>query len=133
MITGLIILKNNISGYQDNYGINSVTLKNETAYKLRPNLTLLVNGRYYVQSKADFFAHKGEHLANSEHYTSDYDYNNNNTIDIGGGIKFKPFKSITKKYTFNSISLRYNYLKRSDGLYGHVIGVAIGTEYSKHK
>lgn len=133
-VNGNLILKNTVTGYTDNFGINAVALENETALKLNPEVTLYGNLRFYTQTESKYFAPYLAHDSAERYYTSNYDLSQFNTIKLGLGVKFSPYKFISKRQQFNSVTLRYNYLRRSNNLSGHMLSMSIqSTRFKKRK
>ncbi len=132
-VKGRYILKNTINPFIDDWGILSLSLKNETAIKLNPIWTLLPNFRFYMQRGTSYFSSYGEHSVFAEYYTSDYDLSTHRTYNIGFGVKFLPYHKFAKYSHFNIFILRYNYISRSDGLSAHIISLNIQLEKKKNK
>ncbi len=130
-VKGNLILKNSINGYVDNFGVVAISFANETAVKVNPFLTLLPNARFYTQRGAPFFEKKGQHSSSDEFYTSDYDYADSQTYNVGMGLKYSPFRQLSKRMKFNSFLFRYNFMYRSDGLTAHIFSVAFLAELTK--
>jgi hypothetical protein len=130
---GNIIFKNTINGYADNFGILAFSIENETALKLKPELTLLPNARFYMQKGSPYFAEYREHKSDEEFYTSDFDLSAFQTYNIGIGLKYSPFKYLGKRLAFNTSLFRYNYMYRSNNLSAHIFSLVLQTEYDKKK
>lgn len=126
-IKGNLILKNSVSGYSDNFGIQGFAVENETALKLNPKWTLHGNARFYSQTASNFFAPYMQHDVNQNYYTSDYDLSAFNSIRIGLGVKHSPFKYTKKNRRFDSATLKYNYYRQSNSLAAHMFSLAINT------
>ncbi|MGY5352302.1 DUF3570 domain-containing protein [Wenyingzhuangia sp. IMCC45533] len=129
-LLGKYILKNTLNNYTDSFGITAFSLENETSIKLKRNLILLPNVRFYTQTKADAYKGFGEHLTSDKYYTSDPDLSDYNTYAIGIGLKFKPINLNNKKRGFNNYILRYRFYHRDNNLNGHMISFVIN--YSNH-
>jgi hypothetical protein len=132
-INGNLILKNSISGYSDNFGIQGIALEHETALKLNSKWTLYGNARYYNQNASDYFAPYMIHQSDQEFYTSVYDLSAFNSLKIGFGAKYSPFKFTRKDRRFDSALLKYNYYKRSNDLDAHMISLSLNTTRFKEK
>jgi hypothetical protein len=132
-VSGNLILKNTVTGYTDNFGINAISLENETALKINPRVTLYGNLRFYTQTESKYFAPYLAHNSTERYYTSDYDLSQFNTIKLGLGIKFSPNTYFTKRQQLNSITLRYNYLNRSNNLNGHMLSMSIQSKRHKKR
>jgi hypothetical protein len=132
-IGGRVITKNTINPYIDTWGINSISVENETAIKISSIWTILPNIRYYSQKGSRYFAAYKDHSSNVNYYSSDYDLSNFHTINLGMGIKFLPYSKYGKRSQFNALIFRYSYMKRSDGLRAHVLSLNIQIEKNKTK
>lgn len=132
-VKGNIVLKNTLSGYSDNFGINAVSIENETAIKLKPFLTILANARFYKQSQSDYFGRFKAHAPSEVFYTSDYDLSAIETYTFGLGIRYSPYKYVKKNFKFNSFLFRYNYMHRSNQLSAHILSLSLSTEFIKRK
>ncbi len=132
-INGNVIVKNTVSGYTDNFGINGIAVENETALKLNAKWTLYGNARFYTQSAAEYFAPYLVHNPNQNYYTSDYDLSQFNTIRIGAGVKFSPYSYNEKNVRFDTATLKYNYLRRSNNLDAHTLSLSINTSKTKKR
>jgi hypothetical protein len=126
-VGGNVIFKNTIDGYTDNFGIEAFSFENETALKLKHFLTLLPNFRIYTQKGSRYFAPYKEHKTTETYYTSDYDLSSFQTYNIGIGFKYSPQEYLTKRFLFNDLIIRYNYLHRTNNLNAHIISLIIQT------
>ncbi|HKI89547.1 MAG TPA: DUF3570 domain-containing protein, partial [Draconibacterium sp.] len=130
-VGGRLILKNNINPYVDDWGIVAVSFKNETAIKLKSDLILLPNIRFYKQNATSYFDEYGKHEKNTEFYTSDYDLSKFESVSVGLGIKFSPYKYVSKRMMMNFLTFQYNLMHRSDGLTAHIFSLAIASDFYK--
>lgn len=128
---GKYVLKNTLNNYTDDFGITAFAIENETSIKLKRNLVLLPNIRFYTQTQADAYQSYQQHLNTSTYYTSDPDLSSYNTYAIGIGIKFKPLNLKDKKRGFNNYILRYRFYHRDNNkINGHMLSFVIN--YSNH-
>ena len=130
-VGGNLILKNSINSYKDSFGILAIAFENETAIKVNPNFTLSPNVRYYIQNGSDYFKAYKEHDPSEEYFTSDYDLSDIQTYSLGLALKYKLKNSKNKKFHFKTITSRYTYYKRSDGLTSHVLSLIFNMEVAK--
>ena len=130
-VGGRFILKNTLNGYADSFGINVLSLENETAIKLKSFLTLLPSARFYLQKGSPYFAPYLQHVKDDDFHTSDYDLSSFQTFGGGFGVKYKPHKYLGKKTLFRTLILRYNFFHRTDGLQAHTISVVFDVEVKK--
>ena len=128
---GRFILKSILNGYCDNFGIKAFSLENETAIKLRYDLILLPNARFYSQSASSYFASYGMHQPGEEYYTSDYDLSGMHTFSSGIGLKFYPYKYLKKRMIFNGFIFRYNFISSSYGLSSHIFSISLQSEFHR--
>lgn len=126
---GKVILKNTFNTYADNFGILAFSLENETAIKLKHDLTLLPNARFYSQSGSSYFAPYGSHKISETYYTSDFDLSKMQTYNAGIGLKFNPYKYLNKRTIFNGMTFRYNFMYRSNNLTAHIFSLVFQTEF----
>lgn len=130
-VGGRLILKNSISGYADNFGILAFSVENETAIKIKHDLVLLPDFRFYTQKGSTYFAPYGMHKSSETYYTSDFDLSDMRTYSAGMGLKFDPFKYLNNRIIFNGMVFRYNFLYRSNGLTAHILSIGFQTEFQK--
>lgn len=123
-----LVLKNSINPYLDSWGILGISLQNETAIRLNQLWTLLPNARFYAQRGTSYFAPYGQHQTDDEYYTSDYDLADNQTYSVGIGGRFYPYTKLGKRSYINQMTLRYNYMYRSNGLTAHIMSLSIQLE-----
>ena len=107
--------------YWDDFGITAHTFDVETPVKVSQTFSLAPFIRLYTQSGSDFFKPYARHETTQDYYTSDYDLSNFSSYKTGLGMRFTPFASEARRWSFNEIELRYALYKRSDGLEAHTI------------
>lgn len=130
-VGGRFILKNILNGYLDNFGIKAFSLENETAIKLKYDLIVLANARFYSQSASSYFAPYRMHQVTEEYYTSDYDLSEMRSYNAGVGLKFLPYKYLNKRMIFNGVIFRYNLFYTSYGLNAHIFSISFQSELHK--
>jgi hypothetical protein len=128
---GRVILKNTVDSYADNFGILAFSIENETAVKLKHDLSILPNIRFYTQSGSKYFADYGMHISSSAYYTSDFDLSKMQIFNAGIGLKIDPYKYLNKRIVFNGMLFRYNFLYRTNGLKAHIFSIVFQTEFQK--
>ena len=128
-----VILKNGISGYTDNFGIQGLGIENETIVKLNSKFTLSPFFRFYIQAGTKYFGPYGSHEVKDMYYTSDYDLSDFKSYKFGMGIKYIPVDFIFRTLLFNSATLRYSYFYRTDELRAHILTVAFDFSHIKSK
>lgn len=122
------VLKNSINPYFDNWGIRSINVKHETAFKYGANWTFLPNIRWSIQKGSRYYAPYLEHPTDALIFTSDADLSSYQTFDVGLGIRWTPLQHVEKRNHINSILIRYYYLHRTNGLKGHMFSCVIQLE-----
>jgi hypothetical protein len=128
-VGGNWVLKNTIDAYRDNWGIVGIAFENETSLKLKNEVMLLANARFYTQSSSPYFNAYQRHLPTESFYTSDFDLSRFELYQIGTGIKFKPYRYWSKKMVFNFLIFRYNFMYRSNGLQAHILSLSMQMDY----
>lgn len=107
--------------YQDDWGLKSHTAELEIPVKITPFFSVSPFYRFHNQSGVDYFAAKGEHLAGSAYYTSDYDLSNFESHFVGGSVRLISADGILGLRKFNTIELRYGHYNRQTGLVSNII------------
>ncbi len=104
--------------YADDWNINSHTTSIEIPIKITDQFVIYPSYRFYIQTKASYFAEFNQHLSTQEYYTSDYDLSNFTSNQYGFGIRY--IDIFTKfhlwKLGLKSIDLRLRQYERSTGL-----------------
>jgi hypothetical protein len=112
--------------YWDDFDILANTFELAAYYKVNAYWTPSLSMRFYHQRGASWFKPYKEHLLSDRYYTSDYDLSGFYSLQAGAGLRFAPFKGISKNWSFNEIDLKYSYYWRSDGLDAHFISTIFG-------
>lgn len=107
--------------YWDNFGIRAHTFDLETPVKLTPAFTLSPFFRAYTQTASKYFQPYQGHALEADYYTSDYDLSAFQSLKVGVGLRFAPFKRLGKRIDFNAVELRYAFYSRTDGLSAHML------------
>lgn len=130
-VAGNMILRNTLDAYKDSWNITAISLSNETVIKVKRNLSLIPNLRFYMQKGTPYFKPYKMHASNETYFTSDYDLSNLNSINVGMGFKYMPYSQLTRKWLFNNLQFNYSYYRRSDGLQAHIFTLAFQIEKEK--
>jgi len=117
--------------YHDDLGITAHTIQFEVPVKLKPELSLAPLVRLYTQTPARYFAPFGQHDLKEKYYTSDYDLSRFSSYKAGLTIRYAPQHPMNAHYTFNALSLRYAWYKRSDGLAAHILTLLLELEHTR--
>lgn len=121
---GSTVLKGAYQFYSDNFGITAHSIRVEAAFKMNPEVSFSPFVKLFTQTEAQYFLPYAKHDPASEFYSSDYDLSAFQTLQLGFGFRWAPFLNMGKYYLFDELNLRYSYLKRSDGLYAHLMSAA---------
>ena len=89
--------------------------------------------RHHRQSAARFFKPYAQHEVSEDYYTSDYDFSDFQTYQVGMGLRYSPMHYVGKRVKFNSMLVRYSLLFRNNGLTAHIISVAFQSVVSGKK
>ena len=120
-VTGRLILKNNVSFYADTWGIKGLAMAHESIIIVNQKIRLTPNIRIYRQGGSKYFKAYQEHQPEDEFYTSDNDFSDFNSINLGMGVVLFPLKKIYKNLQFKRCIISYNIYVRQDGLQAHIL------------
>lgn len=127
------IIRSYYRWYHDDLGITAHTLQFEVPVKLNPTLSLAPLVRLYTQTAARYFAAFGQHDLTEKYYTSDYDLSHFSSYKAGLTLRYAPQHPMNARYTFNALSLRYAWYRRSDGLAAHIITLLLELEHTRSR
>lgn len=127
------ILKPGVGFYSDNFGIRSAYLEFEGVVKISPKVSLSAFVKGYSQSASEYFQPYGQHNPTAPFYSSDYDLSAFNSLKGGVGLRWAPYRYISKKTLFDEINIRYAYFHRSNDLQAHMITGAFRISKTKEK
>jgi hypothetical protein len=127
------IIRSYYRWYHDDLGITAHTLQLEVPVKITPELSLAPLARFYTQTAARYFAPFRKHTLHEKYYTSDYDLSHFSSYKAGLTIRYAPQRPMSPRYTFNALSLRYAWYKRSDGLAAHILTLLVELERTRHR
>jgi hypothetical protein len=119
--------------YWDDFGITAHTIDVETPVKITQNFTVSPFIRLYTQTGSNFFKPYAKHELAQDYYTSDYDLSKFSSYKTGLGLRFTPFGSEARRWSFNDIEVRYALYKRSDGLLAHTLTAFISISQVRKK
>jgi hypothetical protein len=117
--------------YHDEWGITAHTLQLEVPIKLTPEFSLAPLARLYTQTAAHSFAPYQQHSLKETFYTSDYDLSRFNSYKTGLTLRYAPQRPMSPHYTFNALSLRYAWYKRSDGMAAHILTLLLELQHTR--
>lgn len=109
--------------YEDDWSVKSHTASIEMPIKLSDRFTIYPGYRFYIQSKAEYFAPYEEHISTNKYYTSDYDLSGFNANQYNIGISYKDIftKMHIWKFGLKSIDLKFSHYNRSSSLNASII------------
>ncbi len=128
-VGGMVILKNELDLYADDFGILGLSVANETVIKLNSLISIAPFFRLYFQQGSKYFAPYQQHAIEQDFYTSDYDLSSFNTYKLGVNFRYAPYKYPGKNLTLNELQLRYSFLYRTNNLKAHIISLFINTSF----
>jgi hypothetical protein len=111
--------------YTDDFGITAHSFNTELGIKMTSSLTLTPLTRLYTQKAASFFKPYRQHDPLQQFYTSDYDLSAFNSYELGIEGRLAGVGKAQRSIYTNTISLRYSFYKRSDGLYAHLMTLVV--------
>ena len=130
-VSGSVVLRNSVNGYADSFGVRGLSIENETVFKLDPSWSLAPSLRYYTQQGSRYFAPIGQHQPGVPYATSDFDMADIHSWTLGTQLRYSPQAYLTKRLKFNSMSFRYSYYSRSNGLDAHMFSLVVQTSWDK--
>lgn len=111
--------------YKDDFGITAHTASTELAVKMTPKLTITPLIRVYTQKAASFFKPYRQHDPTQQFYSSDYDLSAFNSFELGIEGRLAGVGEANRNIYTNTMSLRYSFYKRSDGLFAHLMTLVV--------
>jgi hypothetical protein len=126
-----IIIRSYYRFYHDNFGITAHTIQIEVAVKITPQFTLSPLARFYTQTPAFWFHPSGRADTRERYYTSDYDLSRFTSYKPGLTIRYAPQNALGRHYTFDAVSLRYCFYKRSDGLTANILSLLLDMGHTR--
>lgn len=124
-VGGRTIIRAYYRWYWDDWGIEASSIQLETAIKLNPTFSLTPLLRFHTQTGARYFRPYAQHELTETYYTSDYDLSHFKAYKAGLTLRYAPHRLLKRGYRFNSVSLRYDFYKRSDGLSADILSLLI--------
>ena len=125
------IIRSYYRWYHDDLGITAHTLQFEAPVKINPALSLAPLVRLYTQTAARYFAPYREHNLDEKYYTSDYDLSHFSSYKAGLTLRYAPQRPMSPRYTFNALSFRYAWYRRSDGLTAHILTLLLELQHTR--
>jgi Protein of unknown function (DUF3570) len=109
--------------YTDSWGIRSHTMDLEVPVKFNAFLSVSPFYRYYTQTAVDYFKGYGQHTAQDNYYTSNYDLSKFNSSFFGAGIRFAPPQGVLNMQHFNMIELRYGHYAKNINMNSDIVSL----------
>lgn len=130
-VGGRLVLKNNLQVYSDDWGVQALTLEQETVVKWLAAWSLAPFARWYVQGTSSHFAPYAAHTPDERFYSSDYDLSAFQAVKAGLRLKYFPLRAKLLKWDVDGCSLEYAWYWRSDGLRAHILSLSF--DFGKNK
>ncbi|MES2746906.1 MAG: DUF3570 domain-containing protein [Bacteroidota bacterium] len=111
--------------YSDDWKLTSHTINLEVPIKLSPFFSVSPFYRYYQQGATKYFNGYGQHTANEEFYTSNYDLSAFNSNFLGMGVKFSPLKGVFGIKHFHTLEMRYGHYSKTNLMTSNIISINI--------
>lgn len=126
--TDYLILRTKARLYQDNFGINALTVEASPVFLVNNYLSIAPFYRYHTQSESKYFNSFAQNRFNDDYYTSDYDLSGFRSTKYGVEVKYNPLYGVLGKNRLGmkNIGFRYSRFSRSDGLEAHIFGLNCG-------
>jgi hypothetical protein len=124
-----LIIRSYYRYFMDNFGIKAHTVQVETPVKISPGLTISPLLRWYVQTAAWYFRSYKAHDPGEQYYTSDYDLSRFTSYKAGLTVRYARQTDLSEHYLFNTLTLRYAFYRRSDGLVGNILSLMMEIEH----
>ncbi len=107
--------------YRDNFGITAHTVEVDLTVKLNSRFSLTPTFRFYTQHGSPYFRPYYQLDPDQNFYTSNYALSSFNSYETGLDARLVVPAMQKSKLFFDTIWFRYNYYKRTDGLYAHIL------------
>lgn len=128
-VNDFLLLRSYYRFYWDDWGVKGHTFSLEAPIKLNRFFSIYPYYRYHTQTAANYFKPFGEHTAEFQYYTSDYDLSNLSSHQYGLGVRYSPaaglgaFRLPGKKktlLTLKEISFKYGHYTRTPSLTSNI-------------
>jgi len=120
-----VIIKAYYRYYSDDWKLTSHTINLEVPVKISPFFSVSPFYRFYKQGATKYFNGYGQHTANEEFYTSNYDLSAFDSNFLGMGLKFSPLKGVFGIKHFHTLELRYGHYDRTNNMTSDIISLNI--------
>ncbi len=111
--------------YSDSWNMTSHTINLEVPVKLTPFFSVSPFYRFYQQGATKYFKGYGQHTADEEFYTSNYDLSDFNSNFMGMGLKFSPPKGVFGIKHFHTLELRYGHYTKTTQMTSDIVSLNI--------
>jgi hypothetical protein len=111
--------------YKDDWGISSHTVNIEVPVKITSFFSVSPFYRFYNQSAVKYFAPYGQHTAQNEFYTSNYDLSKFNSNFLGAGIRLAPPNGVFGVKHWNMLEIRYGHYTKNINMNANIVSLNI--------
>jgi hypothetical protein len=111
--------------YKDDWGISSHTVNIEVPVKITSFFSVSPFYRFYNQTAVKYFAPYGQHTAQNEFYTSNYDLSKFNSNFLGAGIRLAPPNGVFGVKHWNMLEIRYGHYTKNINMNANIVSVNI--------
>ncbi|MFL5744266.1 MAG: DUF3570 domain-containing protein [Niastella sp.] len=111
--------------YKDDWGISSHTVNIEVPVKITSFFSVSPFYRFYNQSAVKYFAPYGQHTAQNEFYTSNYDLSKFNSNFLGAGIRLAPPNGVFGVKHCNMLEIRYGHYTKNINMNANIVSLNI--------
>lgn len=137
-VSDFLLLRGYYRFYWDDWGVKGHTVGLEAPIKLNRFFSIYPFYRYHTQSDANYFKPFGEHTAEFQYYTSDYDLAKLSSHQYGMGVRYSPADGIgafrlpgknNRLLTLKEISLKYGHYTRTPSLTSNIISIGMNFSF----
>jgi hypothetical protein len=111
--------------YKDDWGISSHTVNVEVPVKITSFFSVSPFYRFYNQTAVKYFAPYGQHTAQDEFYSSNYDLSKFNSNFLGAGIRLAPPNGVFGVKHWNMLEIRYGHYMKNINMNANIVSLNI--------
>jgi len=111
--------------YKDDWGISSHTVNIEVPVKITSFFSVSPFYRFYNQTAVKYFAPYGQHTAQDEFYTSNYDLSKFNSNFLGAGVRLAPPGGVFGVKHWNMLEIRYGHYTKNINMNANIVSLNI--------
>lgn len=120
-----IIIRTYYRFYKDDWGVAAHTASLEVPVKITPFFSVSPFYRFYSQTAIRYFAPYGQHTAQDEYYSSNYDLSRFTSNFLGAGIRLAPPKGVFGIQHFNMLEVRYGHYTKNINMNANIVSLNI--------